>query len=92
MTLKEWTQEWIEVYITPHRRTNTTKCYQNTLNHLCGNFPNFLETEIHKITGVQAQKVLNQMGDRYSKSLCRSTKVMLNKGFSTAIQNDLTCI
>lgn len=79
MTLKKWIEEWIEVYIKPHRRLNTTKCYQDTLNHLCRNFPSFVETEIHKVTGMQAQRVLNQMGKRYSKSLCRTTKVMLNQ-------------
>ena len=89
MTIKEWTQEWIKVYVEPHRRPKTTKCYQDTLNHLCRNFPDFVETDIDKVTGVQAQKVVNQIGERYSKSLCRTTKVMLNQSFRTAIQSDL---
>lgn len=89
MTFKEWIEEWIEVCIKPHRQPNTAKCYQDTLNHLCRNFPSFVETEIHKVTGMQVQRVLNQMGERYSKSLCRTTKVMLNQSFRTAIQSDL---
>ena len=90
MTLKEWTQEWIEVYVTPHRRPKTTRCYQDTLNNLCRNFGDFVETDIDKVTGVQVQKVLNQMGKTYSKSLCKTTRVLLNQSFRTAIQNDLT--
>ena len=89
MTFKEWTEEWIEVYVKPHRRPNTAKCYQDTLNHLCRNFPSFVETEMNKVTGVQAQKVVNQMGEKYSKSLCKTTKVMMNQSFRTAIQSDL---
>lgn len=90
MTIKEWTQEWIKVYVEPHRRPKTTRCYQDTLNHLCRNFPDFVETDIDKVTSMQAQKVLNQMGKRYSKSLCKTTRVMLNQSFRTAIQNDIT--
>lgn len=90
MTLKEWTQEWIEVYVTPHRRPKTTRCYQDTLNNSCRNFGDFVETDIDKVTGVQVQKVLNQMGKTYSKSLCKTTRVLLNQSFRTVIQNDLT--
>ena len=89
MTFKEWTEEWIEVYIKPHRRPNTVKCYQDTLKHLCRNFPGFVETEMDKVTGVQVQKVVNQIGERHSKSLCRIAKVMMNQSFRTAIQSDL---
>lgn len=90
MTFKEWTEEWIEVYVKPHRRPNTAKCYQDTLNHLCRNFPSFVETEMNKVTGVQAQKVVNQMGEKYSKSLCKTTKVMMNQ--SSALLSKATCV
>ena len=58
MTIKEWTEEWIEVYIKPHRRPKTTKCYEDTLNHLCRNFGDFVETDIDKVTGGHRRTVV----------------------------------
>ena len=89
MTFRQWTEEWIEVYVKPHRRPKTTQCYQDTLWHLCRDFPDFVETKMDEVTGVQAQKIVNQMGEKYSKSLCKTTKVMMNQSFRTAIQSDL---
>ena len=66
MTFRQWTEEWIEVYVKPHRRPKTTQCYQDTLWHLCRDFPDFVETKMDEVTGVQAQKIVNQMGEKYS--------------------------
>lgn len=86
--VKEWLDEWLDVYIKPPcRRENTYLCYRYMINIIDKLRPEIRRLNLEEIDEMYLQKLINQSSDKYSKSTLKKIRTVFKEAYSVAIRN-----
>jgi len=89
ITLQDWLDEWLEVYVKPPVRTqNTYDCYRYVINMMKKIQPELFQMHLKDIDEITIQRLLNQSAEDYAKSTLKKMKIIFNKSYQIAIRNN----
>lgn len=87
-TVKEWLDEWADVYVKPPcRRENTYQCYKYIISVIVKLRPNICGFTLEEVDELYIQRILNEAASSYSKSTIKKIKTVFKEAYSKAITN-----
>mgnify|MGYP000880613928 FL=1 len=87
ITLNDWLNEWLEVYVKPCKREKTYKCYYDAIKRIRKFYPQFLDKNVSQIKEIEIQTFINTLGANYAKSTINDIRVVFNQSFLIATRN-----
>ncbi len=82
MTLSEYLNEWIEIYVEPFRRPNTIDCYRRSITYL----PSELASKpLEQIDGLSLQKAINRQAAEHPRT-AQLTYATLHAALARAVR------
>ncbi len=87
ITVKNWLNEWLEVYVKPCRKENTYQCYKFIIIMILKKRNELCKLELADIDELYLQKLLNECAASYSKSTLKKMRIVFNCAFNAAIRN-----
>ena len=87
MTVKQWYEEWMDIYKTPVIRLNTKRSYENIFRlHI---LPSLGTMYIDEVRQIHVKNVINELDKKgYQWETQNKVKILLTDMFNIALQND----
>lgn len=79
ITTFDWMDQWLTTYVQPSLAEKTCQSYRAVLNILKRDCPELSQLPLQKMNGLYAQKVINQLADKYSKSTLNSLRTIFHE-------------
>ena len=86
-TVKNWLNEWLEVYVKPCRRENTYECYKYIIRIILKLRPELSNLSLDEIVEMYIQKLLNEAATSYSKSTIKKISTIFRAAYNAALRN-----
>lgn len=87
VTVKEWLNEWLDVYVKTCRKENTYLCYKYIIKMIFKHRPEVAKLSLEDIDELYLQRMLNEFSQYYSKSTLNKVKIVFKSGYNAAIRN-----
>ena len=87
VTVKDWLNEWVEVYVNHCRKENTYLCNKYVITMILKQRPELSDLCLSDIDELYLQKLLNQAATKYSKSTLNKMRTVLRNAYDRAIRN-----
>lgn len=88
MTIGMWLDEWFKVYV-DELSENTVRNYKDARRRISLAYPNLETLALSELRPVAFQKMINDLGKKYSRSTLCHIRVLYNRIYKTAIMNQL---
>lgn len=88
ISVNNWLNEWLEVYVKPCKKENTYECYKYIIIMINKQCPELVDLCLSDIDELYLQKLLNQSATIYSKSTLKKMKIIFKGAYNAAIRNN----
>ena len=88
-TIGEWMDIWFDVYSHVDLKDSTISIYRDSYRRVCTFYPEIKTTYLSSLSSIAFQVILNTLGKQYAKSTVRHLKLLFNKAYLCAIDNNL---